>query len=489
MNRFESKFFIVLILLISGTARATPPQPDDFVFGSCLSEFTPVRLPADAHPDYLSELLSVCEFLQNYQVTDQNDPDYGGMIEDEFRTGDDRIVQTDNTQEAIYVWSRYYQLTDDDQFSGNIAAAWEYCLKYPAWNEESGYYKVWNCGWGLRCSMQYFDSLGEPAPGDYAAQCAEYISIHAETLPFDANPPGVGVRNALTTSWAAWNLAAWARHESDTDYQAKAVQLAEKVRNWVESDPENITKVAWALSGGVAAACVLDVLFPDDPDAATAWRNEFLSSMPDYYNPDDFGAEAWVSAWDSWQALAQNALWRTTHDFQHRRTSLEQTDFLRACDTDHDGGIPANPSHPDTEDQTWVSTYIILMGIARIEEPPDLQLSMNKTAIHSGDACRTFLHCYNPGFSVDPDLYIALEYAGAFLFYPQFDSVPVPLHIPMNTDENLAEVFHLDDPILLLEIDPWPQTEPLEFTWWTGMVQHGTANLIGDIYSLPWHTE
>ncbi len=481
-------FFAVVVLAAPGTL-ATVPSGDNPVWGSGNPDYRPDTVTADEHLDYIAELQAICSFLDIWQVKDTEDPEFGGMIEDEYLTGEDRIVQSDNTQEAIYVWSRYYQLTGDNTYFANIQDAWTYLTANPAWLEESPYYRIWNCGWGLRCTMQYERVYEMTDQSEYGVNSANHIVDYASDLSFEANPPGVGIRNALTVAWAAWNLSEYARYSGDGTYAQKAASLAETVKTWVESDPGNITKTSWALSGGVAAACVLDVLFSEDQTGAADWEQTHLANLPAYYDPAEFNPSDWIHAWDSWQALAQNALWRTTGDFTHRRLAFEQSDFLRSFDTDGDGGIPPNPGMSADEDHTWVSTYIVLMGFAELEEAPAVQLTMTDTEIEAGDRMETLLDLYGPGLDQAVDLVILLEVAGTYYFWPNFteDLFAIPLTVTLDFD--LTEFIGSADSLPLLVIDPWPTGVPaMELTWWGATLSQGTTDLVGDVVNLTWST-
>ena len=478
--------FMYLTLIFIASAAEPVENPELYMSHRSLNYFQ--SLPAN-HLDYMAELTRICEFLNTLQVKDINDPEFGGMIEDEYRTGEERIVQTDNTQEAIYVWSRYYELTGDDTYLNNIIDAWTYCDTFPAWEEESEYYRLWNCGWGLRCAIQYQSSIGNPDHSLYGDQCSSYIQLHAEDLPFETTPPAGGTLNALTVAWAVWNLNAYAIYTSDIDLQDKARNLALIIKTWIEDEPENLDKSTWALSGGVAAACVVDVIFGSDSEGAIRWRDDFLQDLITIHDPELYKPKAWLLAWDSWQALAQNVLYRVTGEFQHRRISFEQSDYVRSFDTDLDGGIPVNPGRPDSEDEAWISTYIVLMGFGVLEAPPDLKFSMADTELKEGDLFKTSLNLNGPGLQTDIDLYIFLEIQGMFLSYPFYEDTPFPIQLNIPLDFDLGEWLNLDGPLSLLEFG-WPDIESsIEGTWWGGMTQQGSGKILGDIISLQWKGE
>ena len=87
--------------------------------------------------------------------------DFGGIQEAEDMT---TVVETDNTQEAIWVWCRYAELTGDyTTYLTNINNAWTYCNANPAWLEgdtPTNYYTTYNVGWGMQAEMKYRQIYG-----------------------------------------------------------------------------------------------------------------------------------------------------------------------------------------------------------------------------------------------------------------------------------------------------------------------------------------
>jgi len=156
-----------LMLLPSADIFATPPphsnlirnwiQPDNpFIPADSIRHLS--DQPRRDMDNYIGRFISACRFLDEMQEHDEDSNNYGGMHEGE---GDDlwRIVQTDNTQEAIVDWCIYAEFFDDsDTYSDNVEAAWVYNNNFPAWEEEggdNGYYRIHNCGWGgllLKCA-------------------------------------------------------------------------------------------------------------------------------------------------------------------------------------------------------------------------------------------------------------------------------------------------------------------------------------------------
>lgn len=133
----------------------------------------------------LYEYVQICDFLTSMQEQDPLNPAYGGMHEGESSELW-AIVQTDNTQEAIRVWSLYAGWSGDlDTYRDHIQAAWIYTMNFPAYDEEgtdSDYYRVHNCGWGIVAEAYYRAVYGDSSYLWYADSCAAYIRAHR--LPY-----------------------------------------------------------------------------------------------------------------------------------------------------------------------------------------------------------------------------------------------------------------------------------------------------------------
>ncbi|MGD9379118.1 MAG: hypothetical protein PVI51_00970, partial [candidate division WOR-3 bacterium] len=62
---------------------------------------------------YIHELCQTAAFVASMQVSDPMDPEFGGIIEGEDQLS---VVETDNTQQAIWVWCRFYEITGDTSY-------------------------------------------------------------------------------------------------------------------------------------------------------------------------------------------------------------------------------------------------------------------------------------------------------------------------------------------------------------------------------------
>jgi len=98
------------------------PHPESLIYG-------PRRY------NYLRQVKKTCDFVASYQVSDSLSSNFGGVIEAEHLPN---IIETDNTQEAIWIWSRWYELTGRDDFHENIRRAWIYVKNNPAFRENNG---------------------------------------------------------------------------------------------------------------------------------------------------------------------------------------------------------------------------------------------------------------------------------------------------------------------------------------------------------------
>ncbi len=149
----------LLVLLWASIALATPYIPPDRITthrGETLFNVP----PEDATYNHAFEFNQICVFQQPLQCEDLG-VNFGGQREEETG-GMYYIIETDNTLEAIQLWSRYAQLTGNSQYNDEIADAWTYAYTWPAWLESAGYYSAHNCAWALAAvpSMPVFTAAG-----------------------------------------------------------------------------------------------------------------------------------------------------------------------------------------------------------------------------------------------------------------------------------------------------------------------------------------
>jgi hypothetical protein len=309
--------------------------------------------------DYLAMFGLICSFLDTWQVDRVGDPDYGGIIEGEHMQD---IIQTDNTSEAIWMWSRYHELTGDDQYDDNIQAAFVYELNYPAYQEEGdstpiyGYYRMYNCGWACRAELKYRQVFGDTTYQTYGNTCADYIRDHTLSLPASGfyrrvNPP--------ILSWATGNLYIRGVADDNASWRAGALTHAQtEVKVWVEATPSILGIEEWAMTGGATMWGLVNSYFAEHPSEAPAWIPTYVGNMDTFSAPGSF-----QNAWNGWYAIGHYAVGTILEDAYHMSVHLALTDTLVAEDGDDDGGIPARPEETDEQDQTWVSNYLGFMGL------------------------------------------------------------------------------------------------------------------------------
>ncbi len=311
---------------------------------------------------YMFEYIQICDFLAVWQVSDTTSPNYGGMIEGE--SGDlTRIIQTDNTQEAIRVWSHYGAMSGDlERYRDNIDAAWIYTMNFPAYSEEgdTDYYRAHNCGWGLVAQMEYQDIYGDTTYRVYADSCADYIMTHP--LSFTNCPPFYQDLHPLVTGWAAGTLYKYGQYVGNQAYIDSALVQGNRVKAWIEENPGRLsTNEVWAMSGGTAMWGLVESVFREDSLGGVAWLGTYAPHMNVIA-----GSGAWNNSWNIWYSHAHRAIYDLTGDSLFQYNAVFLVDTILAQDGDNDGGVPAGMMDPDSMDQTWVSCYTDYMGIEKI---------------------------------------------------------------------------------------------------------------------------
>ena len=249
--------------------------------------------------DFLTRLnlKQIAQFMANWQVSDPNSPDFGGMIEAESG-GLGGVIQTDNTQEAIVVWSQYGYITGDTTtYSQNIDAAWQYIMNYPAYNEEGGsdeYYRDHNCAWATWGVQWYEMVYNDTTYRWYGDSCAVYMAEH----PLIVFTPGTN-RNAFVMGWMAGNLYHYANYRNNTAFKDSSLSLGNKVLNWSIADPiNNLSDYTWAMSSGTSVWGLFNSVFLEDSLAGINWIQNYAQYLPDYFDNQAGGDYVWDSSWN-----------------------------------------------------------------------------------------------------------------------------------------------------------------------------------------------
>ncbi len=348
--------------------------------------------------DPLAQLSEVAAFLATLQVTSGNE--LGGMREGEALLD---IVQTDNTTESILVWTRYRALTGDSSYDGNVAAAWGYVLNFPAYEEEggggpnSGYYRIYNCGWALLAEPAYRALTGDSSFLTYARDCAQYVVDKPLNLGTNTEI------NTMTTAWAAGALHDFAVDQADPAWLAESVALGNKARAKAEEMPALMRKEAWALSGGTILWGVLRSVFAEEP-GGLAWAREF---GPKTKQIDSVGT--WRLAHTAWYMLGRHEAWEQGVEPEFLLTHRSIYDELIAADGDDDGGIPTTEPTDVDEDESWVTNYLALMGIDRVHPFLDVAVGDDVVSLLPGETWSLSFGLGNEGALADESALVVLQ--------------------------------------------------------------------------------
>ncbi len=179
--------------------------------------------------------------------------------------------------------------------------------------------------------------------------------------------------HTFVKGWAAGNLYLFGEARADQALMAEAVTQGNDVLGWLDSDPAlNLKQEYWAMSSGTVLWGVANSVFRDDPVLGTTWLGTnapHLQLWTEWYNGPGFD---WDSSWNVAYANAHFAVWDILGDPTYYDNGVTITDRLLSYDTDDDGGILAESQDPNTEDMTWVTSYLMKFGVDRLMGTPAL---------------------------------------------------------------------------------------------------------------------
>ncbi len=351
---------ILLVLLALASAALATRMWTEQEFESFYRSYQPRWLPrpeslihGPRRYNYLRQVKLTCDFVASYQVSDSLSPDFGGIIEAENMPG---VIETDNTQEAIWVWSRWYELTGRDDFRENVRRAWIYVINHPAYREHGGvpsqlYYAIWNCGLGFMAEAEYRHAYGDSSHLAYTDTCRTFYLQN----PL-ANSSSL---DYFVTSQSSGMAMEYARARSDAVLHDSALARGQRVKTWIEGGAASLLGTQnWAMCGGTAFWGIVHTVGKEDTTAGKLWIQTYADSLPGFYP-----SGTWNCSHNIWLANAYRACAELGHDTQDWLMHHYLVDTLLARDTDDDGGIPATWTDPNNMDQTWVSTYLDFMGM------------------------------------------------------------------------------------------------------------------------------
>lgn len=355
-----------VLLMVPTLAYSTPyvapedyrPEPD------AARKYELTELPSQMLYGYdaLDRLLMGADFIVTLQVSDTSVASYGGMREGEHLMG---IIQTDNTSESIWIWSRCYRRTGLDTYGENVDAAWSYCMSHPAYDEEgddnpvTGYYRVYNCSWALRASMEYMDVYGDTSYVAYAESCASYLCHHPMQL---RRPIGLAKRlNCSIMGWAVGNLYEYGVYTGNSAYTTKAYEMADSLKDFAQVKTNCFAWTEWAMNGGAVMWGVVNARFAVDPESLETWVETYAP-----YLATEIDSSTYQNAWRGWAALGQYTASEVLDDGTYGAYFKHLADTLVQNDGDLDGGIPVIDAEPDDHDQSWVTNYLGFMCMDRL---------------------------------------------------------------------------------------------------------------------------
>jgi len=336
---------VVLVALVPATFSATPLEKavSPPIISSRLSSAPQALSNISDNPAYLGNFTLTAAFEAKMQGPD------GGTIEME----DDptKFENTDNTLEAIWIWSRYYTLTRDNRYFANVSAAWNYSWANPAWLEiDSG--KVYSCSWALKAELEFRRAYGDSGNIAYANRCATFILGRSGWEPvlwlMDWGKNDI-------RGLAAGNLYDWAVEQGNETARLGAIALGNATKAAIEADSTWLALEDWAMAGGVAYWGVVHSTLREYPNAT--WAEQYAAFLKTNVTTPGIGAGNSQCGWYAWYALGHYAAWEATGNSTHLNQSLGMTAWLILQDGDRDGGIPTNFGDPDNTDESWVTSY------------------------------------------------------------------------------------------------------------------------------------
>jgi hypothetical protein len=397
----------VITLALPGVAQATPYVPPRLLVERPGTPAIPRRSdwtpPGITSQDLIKRLGLIAGFEKSMQYTGACTPDagaggdagaeagpceFGGEIEVQSGPGN-AIIESDNTQEAIWIWSWQRQLASDTSYAPQITNAFEFLSVFPGWLkwEETGdpgpdYYSIYNCAWGVRAVVELEAAWGDTSHHAYGAMCADHIQSYATIAP-----TGLLI-DAATTAFAASGLWIWGKAQGDAALQQKAVDIGAEVKAWIDNKPSVVSSQTWAVTGAAAFDGVVGSYMMGHPEELVAWVQQTAPLLGGWIdesqpaNPNDW--TDWRNAHAAWNMIAQFDAATALGEGEsgtHNQIALDIFSKLAAQDTQGNGAIPGSQQRENAhEDETWITAYLVYFGMRPLLA--DIQLDAGP----SGDA-------------------------------------------------------------------------------------------------------
>jgi len=307
----------------------------------------------------------------------------GGIIEVQSGPGM-LIIASDNTQEAIGLWSWNDKL-NHIAYPTNIADAFDFLATHPgydAWEltRDGGpdYYSVYNCGWGVRAVILYEAETGDMSHHAYGATCASHIAANATNVITFGDLLDVG-----PAAWGASGLWAWGNAYGDASMKTMAATIGAQVKAWIEKKPNRISSQEWAMTGAAPFYGVIESYMKENPTELVPWVTEYSPGLggwidesvalsPDAGIPADVGTNDWTdwrNAWNAWNMLGQFTTAQVLGAKAGKPSQLTATDILNKLVLQANpmtGAIPGSQQRPSTEAESWITSYMVYFGLLQV---------------------------------------------------------------------------------------------------------------------------
>jgi hypothetical protein len=161
--------------------------------------------------------------------------------------------------------------------------------------------------------------------------------------------------------WVVGNLYEYGNYVGNPIFVSKAVDMADSVRDWVDTNPNKLHWMEWAMEGGSVMWGLVNSYFQEYPAGLEAW----VDSMAPYLNTE-IDSSQYQNAWRGWAALGQWTAGQVLDSPIYAGYFKHLADTLVLNDGDLDGGIPVIDAEPDDHDQSWVTNYLGYMCMDRL---------------------------------------------------------------------------------------------------------------------------
>jgi hypothetical protein len=353
--------------------------------------------PGITPADILARLSLIAGFEKSMQFTgacgDAAPCEYGGLIEVQSGPGH-AIIESDNTQEAIWIWSWQRQLAADSSYEPQIADAFEFLSVFPGWLKWEGtgdtgpdYYSIYNCAWGLRAVVELESASGDTSHHAYGDMCAAHIDQYAATIANNG-----GLIDVATAAFAASGLWIWGHAQGDATLQQKAVDIGAVVKAWIDATPSRVSSQTWAVTGAAVFDGVLGSYMMGHPDELVPWVQKTAPLLGGWIdeskpaNPNDW--TDWRNAHAAWNMIAQfdtGTVLGEDATGMHNQIALGIFSKLVAQDVQGNGAIPGSQQRENAhEDETWITAYLVYFGMRPLLA--DMELDAGTPGAEDGQA-------------------------------------------------------------------------------------------------------